>query len=233
MGEATTKGRTISAADQDAQFLERRQSPRYRLRDVRGNLTWAAADGSVDSAVTVINISGGGAAVLAGRAPEPGQAVRLRLHCESALVEPIEAEALAATPADPGKAVVRLRFARWVSLDAILEKYQERRLWQRYPALEPRATLTWADGSTEQTMPGDLLNISGGGAAFVSEVPPPPDIPLWLALEASARLGAAVEPVEARLVATSADPTGRRIAHLQFVDACPMEFFELVVNGVE
>jgi hypothetical protein len=228
-----TSPRVATMARQDAGFHERRQSPRYRLRDVRGCLSWQALDGEVAGEVTVLNISGGGAAVLAEEAPAAGQTVRLRLQCESARIEPIEAIALAASADDSGKTVVRLRFAHWVPLDAILEKHQERRMWERYPARESRATLTWLDGSTERTIPGELLNISGGGAAFVSEEQPPPGVSIWLQLEASIRQPYPIDPVESQLVTTSADPSGLKIAHLQFVGPCPMELFELAVSGGE
>jgi PilZ domain len=231
MVEPAAKLRIAPPARQDAAFHERRQSPRYRLRDVHGSLAWQAADGPASGDVTVLNISGGGAAVLAAQAPGAGQAVRLHLDCESARFEPVEAVALAASPDDSGKTLVRLRFDHWVALDAILEKHHERRLWERYAARESRATLTWHDGSSEQTIRGDLLNISGGGAAFVAEVQPPPGVPVWLELEAGARRVPRVDPVESQLVATSADPSGLMIAHLQFVDPCPMELFELTVNG--
>ena len=71
MVQATTKLRITPQVQPDAGFHERRQSPRYRLRDVRGRLSWHAADGQVDSDVTVINISGGGAAVLAEQRRRP------------------------------------------------------------------------------------------------------------------------------------------------------------------
>jgi hypothetical protein len=220
-------------ARQDALFQERRQSPRYRLHDLRGTLTWQAPEGEVAGAVTVMNISGGGAAVHAEKAPSAGQAVRLRLHCKSASIEPIEAQALEASTDDSGKIKVRLRFAHWVPLDAILKDYLERRMWQRYPSRESQATLTWLDGSIERILPGELLNISGGGAAFASEVQPPADVSIWLEVDASVPQDPRIDPVESQLVGTSVDPSGRKIAHLQFVGPCPMEFFELTVNGAE
>ena len=35
------------------------------------------------------------------------------------------------------------------------------------------------------------------------------------------------------VVTTSDDPSGRKIAHLQFVGPCPMDLFEMAVNGCE
>jgi hypothetical protein len=233
MVQPAAKPHIVSMARQDAGFHERRQSTRYRLRDARGSLAWQTVEGQLASDVTVMNISGGGAAVLADQAPGAGQAVSLRLQCESAPIEPIEALALAASPGDSGKMVVRLRFAHWVPLDAILEKHHERRLWERYPTRESRASLTWLDGSIERTIAGELLNISGGGAAFVSEVQPPPGVSIWFQLEGGGRQSQGIDPVESQLVTTSTDPSGLKIAHLQFVEPCPMELFELAVNGAE
>jgi hypothetical protein len=218
-------------ASRDSGYHERRQSPRYRLRDVRGRLTWPSPDGMISGEGTVLNISGGGAAVLVDAAPEAGQAVQLVLHGDSALIEPIEAVALAASPDESGKTLVRLRFDLWVPLDAILAKYEERRMWQRYPARESRATLTWLDESAERTIAGVLLNISGGGAAVAGEVQPPLEVPIRLWVGSGPGQPSPLDPVEAQLVATSIDPSGRMIAHLQFIGACPMEFFELAVHG--
>jgi hypothetical protein len=228
-----TKPRIPPLARQDTASRERRHSPPYRLHDIRGSLSWQAAEGEVASDLTVMNISGGGATVLAERAPVAGQAVRLHLKCGSARIEPIDALALEVSPDDSGKTVVHLRFARWVPLDAILKGHQEGRLWQRYPARESRATLMWLDGSTERTMPGELLNLSGGGAAVVAEVQPPPGVSIWLQLEAGIPQGHRIDPVECHLVSTSTDPSGRKIAHLEFIGPCTMELFGLVVNGAE
>lgn len=212
---------------------ERRKSARFLLRDVRGHMSWQGEAGDIACEVDVLNISGGGAAVLSQDAPQEGQVLQLQLYGEAVKMESVEAVAQSAVPDASGKQVVRLRFARWVALDSILEKHRERRLWERYPARESRATLTWLEGTTEKTTPGDLLNISGGGAAFVGEAIPPPGVPIWFQLDASGRQVDRVDPVESRLVMTSLDPSGMMIAHIQFVDPCPMELFELAVNGTE
>ena len=217
----------------DSAFAERRQSPRFPLRNARGNISWPGEAGDVACDVSVLNISGGGAAVLAERAPQAGQALRLLMHSESAMVEPIEAVVVGTSVNSSGKQVVRLRFAHWIPLDAILEKHRERRLWERYPARESRATVTWLDGPGETTIHGDLLNISGGGVAFVADVLPPLGVPIWLQLDARARQVDLPTPVESRLVTTSNDPSGMKIAHIQFIDPCPMDLFEMAVNGAE
>jgi hypothetical protein len=107
---------------------------------------------------------------------------------------------------------------------------RERRLWDRYPIVGVRASLNWVVGATETTARGDLLNISGGGAALASDVGPPAGVPLWLRFETSDPPGSEIESVEARLVMTSIGPSGMRIAHVQFVEPCPVGLFDLVVQ---
>jgi hypothetical protein len=193
-------------------------------------MSWLGRDGHVASEVSVLNISGGGAAVLAETAPESGQALSLSLHGDSKM-EPIAA-VVQATSLDPsGQFFVRLRFTQWVALDSILEKHRERRMWARYPARESRASLTWGEGIAERTTYGGLLNISGGGAAFVADFLPLPGTSIWFRLHAGVRQVDPIDPVESRLVATSVDPSGRTIAHIQFIAPCPMDLFELAVNG--
>jgi hypothetical protein len=232
MSESETRPDAPPAARPNAPFQERRKEPRVRLRDVRGSVSWRGEAGDVACEASVLNISGGGAAVLAENAPRAGQMLRLSLHGESAWLEPVEAQALEVSPHPSGKQLIRLRFAGWISLDPILERHQERRLWERYPARASQANLTWLEGPDERTIHGELLNISGGGAAFVSHVMPPPGVPIWLQLEASVRLVNRIAPIESRLVATSNDPSGLTIAHIQFIDPCPMDFFNLAVHGL-
>lgn len=210
---------------------ERRRAPRFLLRDVRGTVTWPSASGDVSHEVEVRDISGGGAAVLTGSPPEPGQALRLHLHCQSPAIDPIGATAVSTSEDASGSRVLHLRFDHWVALDSLLAVHRERRMWKRYAVRESRAGLTWIDGGSERTTVGVLINISGGGAAFASEVLPPADGTAWLRLEAGARTGGGSEAVECQLVAISEDPSGRRIAHLRFLDPCPMDLFELAVHG--
>jgi hypothetical protein len=217
----------------DAEFHERRKTARFLLRGLRGTMSWRDEAGEFTCEVNVLNISGGGVAVLSERAPQVGQSLRLGLHGASARMEPVEAQLMDTSLDSSGQQVLHMRFARWVPLDSLLEKHRERRLWERYPARESRATLTWSDETGERTIHGDLLNISGGGAAFVSELQPPSGVLIRLQLEANVRRFDRIDPVESRLVTTSDDPSGMKIAHLQFVGPCPMDLFEMAVNGCE
>jgi hypothetical protein len=109
----------------------------------------------------------------------------------------------------------------------------DRRYWDRYAARGRHATLTWRDEGTETTIRGDLVNIGGEGASFISNAVPPPDVPLWLQLDVTDRWGGRIDPVEARLVGTEDDPSGTTIAHIRFVHACPIDLFALTIDRVE
>ena len=143
-------------------------------------------------------------------------------------MESLEAHVVA-TSADPsGKHLVRVRFTSWVALDAILEKHQERRAWQRYPARETLTTLCFYDQDVKRTIRGELLNISGGGAAVITVVAPPADTPLWFGLVNEAL---PTIPIECKLVVVSCDASGSKVVRISFVDSCPMEIFELAVRA--
>lgn len=145
----STGGAVCAATErQDVRPEERRQSTRHKLRDARAILGWDEGSEHVTCEGDVLNISGGGAAVLVERAPQAGVSVRLQLRGSPAAMEPVDARTLASSVDPSGRHLVRLQFTHWVSLDAILEHHLERRLWQRFPVLETRAKLTWfEDGS--------------------------------------------------------------------------------------
>jgi hypothetical protein len=110
---------------------------------------------------------------------------------------------------------------------------RDRRFWERYPARGPGATLTWLEGASERMIRGELLNIGGEGASFVSEALPPSGVALGLRLEPGGRWGGRIDPVECRVVRTADHPSGRKIAHIRFAGPCPIEIFDLAVRRVE
>jgi hypothetical protein len=207
---------------------ERRQSTRYKLRDARVVMSWTLDSENIACDGEVLNISGGGAAVLALKAPPPGSSVRLQLKRRPTAIEPLEACSLAVSPDPSGRKLARLQFTHWVDLDAILEHHHERRLWQRFPVCETRANLTWFENGLAKTTPGTLLNISGGGAAVIVDVIAPSGVPIWFELDGDGRPR---EPVESRLVVTSLDPSGVKIARIRFTDPCPITLFERALHG--
>jgi hypothetical protein len=218
----------MSVSDWQVPAEERRQSPRYRLRITRSIMDWREGDEQVACEAEVLNISGGGAAVLVGRAPPVDQSVRLRLECHNAPAEPMEARSLTVSDDPSGRKLVRLQFARWHSLDAIIESHLERRLWQRFPVSDTGAKLTWYEGESEKTARGEVHNIGGGGAAVILNASLSVDGPIWIEMDGD---GDTLDPIESRLVATSLDPSGATIAHIKFMDPCPMSVFESAIGS--
>jgi PilZ domain len=207
---------------------ERRQIPRHRLRDAPATLEWCANGEQISCVVTMLDISGVGAAVLADRSPELSQTVWIRLESSAAGNDRLQTRVVATSAEASGKHIVRLHFTSWLPIGEVLELHEEHRLWQRYPARETRATLLWLDRTVEQALPGKLINISGGGAAVMTDAPLPEQEPIWLTLAAGSD---PTTPAECRLVAISIDASGSRIARLRFVGACPMDLFELALHG--
>jgi hypothetical protein len=207
---------------------ERRQTPRHRLRDAPGTLDWCEGSDQISCKITVVDISGAGAAVLADRAPAVDQTAWIKLDSGAAGRDRLEARVVATSAEPSGKHIVRLHFTTWLPLGEVLERHEEHRLWTRYPARETRANVLWLDRNIEQSLPGRLVNISCGGAAVITDAPLPAQEPIWLTLSPGSL---ATTPVECRLVAVSIDASGSRLARLRFVEACPMDLFELAVQG--
>jgi PilZ domain len=178
--------------------------------------------------MNMLDISSGGAAVLADRASARALPVWIRLNSGAAGPDPLVALVVSTSNDVSGKFLVRARFTSEIALQRVLERHEKHQIWQRYAARETRARLAWAEAGTEYEASGQLVNISGGGAAVVTDAMLPDDQAIRLTLTAES---SAVMPVESRLVAVSIDTSGLKIARLEFVEPCPMDLFELAVNG--
>jgi len=233
MSQPDAQVEDVPPARQAPPLSGRRDAPRPLLRGAEGVMSWEEDQGEVMCRATVLDIGGGGGTLLAERAPRVGHSLRLSLPSEPAGAGPIEGHVIEVRADSSGGRVVHLRFPRWVPLGPFILARGDRRRWVRHPARESRASLTWTEGEAEKTIRGDLVNISVGGAAFIGEAMPPPGVPIRLRLEAGARRAVPIGAVEGRLIMSSFDPTGRWIAHIEFVDRCPPELFELAVNGGE
>ncbi len=207
---------------------ERRRSRRHRLHHACGTLGWRQECKPLLCAFTAADISGGGAAVLAEQAPPFDQPVWIWLEFGDAGAGPLEARVLAVSSEASGKYLVRMQFTSWIRLGSVLEQHEEHRHWERYPARETRASLAWSDNGIQYSVTAELVNISGGGAAIVTDAVLPDKRPIWLTLQAEC---AAITPVECRLVVVSIDASGWRIARLRFVESCPTDLFDMAVNG--
>src|ERR1017187_2520323 len=121
MGDKSQEAAGSSTDQENRAPQERRKAPRYTLRDARGRLSWGEGTERPGCDVTVVNISGGGAAVLADRVPAADLTVWLRLASGSVEMDPWESRVIATSVDPSGKHQVRLQFTSWVTLDAILE----------------------------------------------------------------------------------------------------------------
>ncbi len=207
---------------------EQRRWTRHVPTKTRAVLSWDEGPHRITREAQVVNVSGGGAAVLSEQAPAPDQPLWIRLESGSGLIEAVEARSIEISDHPSGKRFLRLRFLSWLPLDPIFGQQEERRLWQRYPARENRAMLTWFEDGSERTTRGELLNISGGGAAIITETEPPLETPAWLGLQIEAP---AIDPVESKVLGISSDASGTKFVRIGFIETCPIAFFELVVHG--
>jgi hypothetical protein len=201
------------------------------LRDVEGMMVSRRGGGDLNCRVKVLNISGGGAALLATEPLRVGESLHLTLPSKPEQGKPIEGRAID-TRSDPsGGWVIHVQFVQWVPLGPYLEAQRQRHRWERSAARESRASVTWQEGATEKAIRGDLLNICVGGAAFLGDDLPPAGIPIWLQLEDADHPGFGINGIEGRLRMSSFDPSGRRVAHIDFVSSCPADFFFLATRG--
>jgi hypothetical protein len=208
-------------------FVERRKSPRHVLRDARGTLSWDEQAQRITCEIDVVDMSGSGVAALAHQVPPADLPVWISLE-SSVISGPLEGRLVIASADPSGKHLVRMRFTSWLSIGEILEPFEEHRQWKRYPAREKSATLNWLDTDQEIVVPVELQNISGGGAAVVTDATLPGDQSIRLIVEVGKE---STTPVESRLVGSYLDASGLNIARLKFVEDCPLDLFESVVNG--
>ncbi len=128
--------------------------------------------------MTVVDISGEDAAMLAARAPPVDHPAWIRLESGAAGPDRLEARVVSTSALPSGKFMVRLQFASWIPSGNVLERHEEHRLWERYAARETRASLLWLDHEIERTFTGKLVNISGDGAAVITDAMLPDDQPV-------------------------------------------------------
>jgi PilZ domain len=112
-----------------AAFSERRPWPRHQLRDARGALGWREIDQEVTCGMTMVEISSGGAAVLAEHAPPLDHPIWLELEFGAAGRERLEARVVSISPDASGLFLVRMQFTSWKQVGSLLEKHEEHRLW--------------------------------------------------------------------------------------------------------
>jgi hypothetical protein len=103
----------------------------------------------------------------------------------------------------------------------------ERRVAQRYPAVEGRSWLAWKEGNGFRRTAAWILNISASGCLVVSDLPPPTDRSIWLRLDNPA----VPDWTEARLVDLPSNRDGIYAARLVFRGTCPYALMKAVAFG--
>ena len=229
MNDSDRKPRPAEGEPSRTPRAERRQTNRHALRDVRAIMSWDEGGEHVTAEGEVLNISGGGAAVLAAaRAPLAGLPVELKLECRSRNLG-VSGSPIARSLRRPFRHAVR---------PLAVHPLDRARRGPRTPSRTPplaalprsreRARLTWTDDAVPKSRSPALLNISGGGAALIVSDPPPADEPLWLELYT---IGTSIDPVESRLVVVCIDPSGLIVARIKFIELCSRLLFESAVHG--
>ena len=223
-------GETIHSPDHlpKAAPTDKRQAPRFSHRDVRATLSWHDGPKHITVEAVVIDLSGGGSALLVAQTPAEDHTVWLQLECGSDKLEPWQGRTLGKAVDASGKKLVRLKFTSWIPLGTILELHREPGLSQRHAACETRATLSWIESNAQRRIPGKLLNLSGLDAAIKVDADIPSDKTILFGLECDAP---AIDPIKSRLIFSTSDPSGSKIVRIQFVDHCPKELFEFAVHG--
>jgi hypothetical protein len=208
---------------------ELRQWIRTKLPDVGATLTWHVGVNQVTHDVELIDISAGGAAIYMAVSAPADRPVWLRLIHASIEADPIEAVSIETRLIEPGKARCRLRFLSSEALQGVISLKEERRSWTRFPALETHGDLEWEEAEGTHCVAVEIVNISGGGAAVRTDAEPPRDRPCWLSLRAGSFHSSRVK---CRLVVFSTDHGEQPIARLEFQEGCPIDLFEVAVNGL-
>jgi hypothetical protein len=104
----------------------------------------------------------------------------------------------------------------------------ERRSQPRYVASVHRVWLGWWLGKNFQTFPGQLWDISPGGAAVVLHAAPPTGQSVWLRLEAGPLT---TECAQGFVAEVAPIVPGINIVRIAFEGQCPAALFQVAVHG--
>ena len=140
---------------------------------------------------------------------------------------PISAELVSVTTTDAGNMLAKFTFDAVEETRVLIRSQKERRAWQRVVPRETRACLSWLVGDDILSVPGEVQNISGGGAAVQTDVAPPWNQAVWLSLGPE---GGEADSAECRLVGVRHDQAGKLIARFAFVDLCPLHIYQAAIG---
>jgi hypothetical protein len=229
MGPSTESNHRSIAATIEVQpdSTERREWVRTTLPGVEAALSWPGEEGRQSCCAQLLEIGGGGAAVLTD-AELPDVPLWLELSANAFPPGPIEAVQILRSAQQCGKSLVRLRFVTPLDSVGATRLPRERRKSLRFPARETHAIVCWHDHDQDHLLAAELVNISTGGAAIRTSVEIPLDCPVRLALKPDQIV---TSDVQANVLESTLDSCDRHFSRLEFTEPCPSDLYQLAVFG--
>ncbi|WP_165227575.1 hypothetical protein [Aquisphaera insulae] len=206
---------------------ERRRWVRFILPDVVTRLSWKEGDRTESHLVSLVNISGEGAALMMDFHPQWDRAYLLKVDHGQPRPTTIPARLVSAEETGNGRTLASFKFDTSDSTIGLVPEQRERRAWQRHVPREKAAVLSWVSGNSTVSKGVELSDIGGGGAAVLSKERPPTNEPLWLWV---GREGSEVGPVECRLVGVCSAADNLHTIRLAFIGLCPILVFEVAMG---
>ena len=164
-----------------ADARERRQWVRFVFPNLVTRLSWFNGTETVYVMVNLVNVSAGGAAVMLDVRPPRDRPCMLHFDNNGVSTGPVPANLISMETTDEGRILASFAFESVQTSRELIQRQKERRAWQRVVPRERRARLAWEAGDLTFSVPGEVQNISGGGAAVQTDVSPPWNQPIWLA----------------------------------------------------
>lgn len=232
MGQASVSSQSIASAvdvTPSAELPERREWRRIVPQNVDITLSWLGDESRISYFAKLLDISGGGAAVLIDVEPPACQRLWLKLNSVELHMEPVEAVLVKLSKHDSGKTLARLKFKSPGAFVGATPLPRERRSLMRFPVREEGAIISWHDRGRERFVSAKLVNISGGGAAIQTWEDLPEDRPIQLHLRTE---HIQTSHVEAKVLGTYLNSTKAQITRLEFTEPCPVDLYDLAVFGV-
>ncbi len=197
------------------------------LPDLVTRLSWRDVDRTESHLVSLVSISGEGAAVMMEVRPPWDRAFVLHVDHGQPRPASIPARLVSAEETGFGRTLATFKFESTESAIDLIPSHRERRAWQRQVPKEKTAVLSWVSGNSTVSAGVELKDIGGGGAAVLTRENPLSSEPLWLWV---GREGDRAGPVECKIVGFAVDAGGLYTLRLSFIGLCPILVFEVAMG---
>ena len=204
----------------------RRDWVRFITPNLITRLSWNG-HAPVSHLVTLVSVNETTATLLMDVEPPAGQVFALTMENRNVRMGAIPSKLIEKELTGSGRTLARFGFESAIPRAELDQFVRDRRAWKRVVPHEKRTVLKWRGDPDETVVRGELRDISGGGAAVRITVLPPP----------TSRSGSPREPRIWRrarsnvgLVGHRHDSEGNIIAHLLFVDLCPLRIYEVAMG---